>query len=132
MTVYTEGQYDIIHETKIDFVLRPVTREIHLVQNDKSLPIIKVNLYANDKKYAIPDNITVKVRFGMHNKVEVYKDILGTNQAHDAIYFTVDDVMTSYDGKFIAVLELIFDANRRGSSSPILIVIDKDPMSIIR
>ena len=131
INVYSEGQYDIIHETKIDFVTRPVTREIHLVQNDKALPIIKVNLYANNKKYSIPDNITVKVRFGMHNKVEVYKDILGVNQEHNAVYFTVDDVMTSYDGKFIGVIELIFSQDKRGSSSPILFNIDKDPMSII-
>lgn len=131
MNTYTESEYDIIHETSVDFVLRPVTNEIHLVQKDNGLPIIKVNLFSNGKRYKMPNNIDVKVRFGMHDKVEVYQDILGSNQDLNAIYFEINNTMTNYNGKFIAVIELIFSQNKKGSSSPIKIVIDKDPMSII-
>ena len=131
MNVYPENEYDIIHETSVDFVSRPVAREVHIVQNDKGLPIIKVNLFSNGRRYTIPQDITVKIRFGMHNKVEVYQDILGSNQERNAIYFSIAEAMTVYDGRFIAVVELIFSANKKGSSSPIGIIIDKDPMSII-
>ena len=131
MNVYTENEYDIIHETSVDFVSRPVTREVHIVQNDKGLPIIKVDLFSNGRRYTMPSDINAKIRFGMHNKVEAYKDILGCNAARNAIYFSFDDQMTGFDGKFIAVIELIFTSLKKGCSSPIRIIIDKDPMSII-
>ena len=131
MDIYTENVYDFIHETEVDFVLRPVSKEIHLVQNDNNLPIIKVNLFSNGRRYTMPPDINAKIRFGMHNKVEAYKDILGCNTARNAIYFSFDDQMTGFDGKFIAVVELIFTNLKKGCSSPIRIIIDKDPMSII-
>ena len=34
MNIYEEKQTDIIHETSVDFVLRPCTKEIHIVQYD--------------------------------------------------------------------------------------------------
>ncbi len=127
MNIYTESEYDIIHETDIDFVLRPVTKEIHLVQYDNTLPLIKVNLFNNGKRYSLPQNAEANIRFGYFKDVEVSKPVLGCNEDRNAIYFDMDNTMTNYNGKFIGVLELIF-GNKRGCSSPMLIIIDKNPI----
>ena len=127
METYVVNEYDIIHEVNIDFVLRPVPKEIHIVQYDKTLPIVKVNLFNNGERYSLPNDAQVNIRFGWFNKMEVYKPVLGWNSDHNAIYFDVDENMTEVKGKFGAVLELIL-SNNHGCSSPILITIDKNPV----
>ena len=38
MDIYVENKNDLIHETSVDFVLRSVSREVHVVQYDNLLP----------------------------------------------------------------------------------------------
>ena len=127
MNIYTETEYDIIHEINVDFILRPVPREIHIVQYDKTLPIVKVNLFNNGQKYLLPNDATVNVRFGWPGKIEVNKPILGWNEDRNIVYFAVDENMTNIKGKFGADLEIVL-SNNHGCSSPILITIDGNPV----
>ena len=127
MNIYIEKENDIIHETNVDFTLRPCSDEIHLVQYDKSLPIIKVNLFKDGFKYIISSIDNVNVRLGKLDKTFVYKSVLGINSLGTAVYFEIDEQMTSDPGKISLVLEII-DSNGVASSSPIALLIDRNPI----
>ena len=118
MNIYVVDNSDVIHETSADFVLRSVAKEIHVVQYDNLLPIVKVNLFSNGKRYVLPDDASVNLRFGKADHTFVYKGVLGCNESRDAVYFNVDQQMTAIDGKANPVLEL-FHSTGHLSSSPI-------------
>ena len=127
MNIYIPNQNDIIHETSVDFVLRPCTKEIHIVQYDKSLPIVKVELFRNGERYALSENAVVNVRVGKLDRTFVYKPILGTNEERNIIYFEIDEQMALIPGKIWPVIEVI-ETNRVACSSPLCFIIEKNPI----
>lgn len=127
MNIYTENKNDIIHETSVDFVLRPCTKEIHIVQYDKSLPIIKVELFRNGERYVLSENAIVNVRVGKLDRTFVYKPILGINKERNIIYFEIDEQMALIPGKIWPVIEVI-ETNRVACSSPLCFIIEKNPI----
>lgn len=70
MNIYPETDNDkvIMHKTSVDFILRPCSKEIHIVQYDKTLPVIKVLLFKNNERYVLPDGATAK--YVLVNKME--------------------------------------------------------------
>ena len=127
MNIYAPNQGDIIHETSVDFVLRSISREIHVVQYD-TLTIIKVNLFNNGERYVLPESAKVNVRFCQLENTEIYKSVLGCNSERNAVYFDIDEEMSSLKGTFEPVLEIFYSPNKRGCSSPILIDIERNPI----
>lgn len=131
MTVHTETISDIIHETEVDFVLRPVSTPIHLVQKDNSLPLIKVNLYNNGRKFVIPDGSTVWLKF-LNAKIGVDNvkfEITECNDEHNTVYFGVTSEMTNLFQQTFGVIA-IEKNNEEAHSSPISFIIDKNPYLI--
>lgn len=127
MNIYVVGDNDIIHETSVDFALRPVAKEIHVVQYDNLLPIVKVSLFNNGRRYILPNDASVNLRFGKVDHTFVYKGVLGCSEDRDAVYFTVDQQMTVLASKVLPVLELI-TSDGHLSSSPIPFIIDRNPI----
>ncbi len=127
MNIYTENKNDIIHETSVDFVLRPCTKEIHIVQYDKSLPIIKVELFKNGERYVLSENAVVNVRVGKLDHTFVYESILGTNDERNIVYFEISEQMALIPGKIWPVIEVI-ETNRVACSSPLCFIIEKNPI----
>ena len=128
MNVYVENQNDIIHETSVDFILRPCAKEIHIVQYDKSLPIIKVYLFKNGEKYILPDNnIDAKLRIGKNNNTKIILDALGCSQSREAIYFEVSEMLASIYTIYYPKVELSIN-NKKVCSSSIKLFIDRNPM----
>lgn len=127
MNIYTENQNDIIHETSVDFVLRPCTKEIHIVQYDKSLPVIKVELFRNGERYALPENAIVNVRVGKLDHTFVYEPVLGTNEERNIVYFEVSEQMATIPGRIWPVLEVI-ETNKVACSSPLCFIIERNPI----
>lgn len=138
MDIYIENEYGIIHNAKVDFSLRASiknslsTQSVHVVQFDKSLPVIKVDLFNNNEPYVLPKNAVVKIRVGKPDRTFVYKEVLGTNEERTAVYFTVDEQMTVLAGILEPVLEIRLAMPSGdviyGASSPIRITIDKNPV----
>lgn len=130
METYTETEFDIIHETEVDFVTRPVSTPVHLVQYDNSLPLIKVNLFNNGRKFVIPDVATVWLRF-KNNRINadpgtVRFEITLCNTAKNAIYFRPTSEMTNLFQKTIGCIELKVN-DTVANSSPLAFIIDKNP-----
>lgn len=128
MNTYIENQTDIIHETSVDFVLRPCSKEIHIVQYDKSLPIIKVELFKNGERFSLPEEAIVNIRFGKLDRTFVYKSILGTNVERNIVYFEVDEQMAIIPGRIWPVLEVIYSNGKTANSSPIHFIIERNPI----
>lgn len=127
MNTYVENINDIIHETSVDFVLRPCAREIHIVQYDKSLPIIKAYLYREGQPYQLPTNAAVHVRLGKLDHTFVYANILGMNEDRTIAYFEVSEQMAMIAGRVSPVIEVVYQG-KVACSSPIPFVIDRNPV----
>lgn len=116
-----------IHKTSVDFILRNCAREIHIVQYDKSQPIVEVELYNCGLRYTLPANAVMNLRFSKPDKTFVYKSVLGCNKDRNTVYFDIDEQMSFLYGKVNPILELLLDDMRAGSS-PIPIEIDRNPI----
>ena len=130
MTVHTETTSEIIHETEVDFVLRPVSTPIHLVQYDNSLPLIKVNLLNKGRKFVIPEGVSVYLKFlnskGVPASVEF--EITECNQDQDAVYFKVTSAMTNLFQKTFGVISFKNTNDEEAHSSPLNFIIDRNPI----
>lgn len=116
-----------IHKTSVDFILRNCAREIHIVQYDKSQPIVEVELYNCGLRYTLPANAVMNLRFSKPDKTFVYKSVLGCNKDRNTVYFDIDEQMSFLYGKVNPILELLLDDMKAGSS-PIPIEIDRNPI----
>lgn len=129
MNVYIENAHDIIHETSVDFVLRPCVKEVHIVQYDKSLPVVKVELFKNGERYVLPNDCDVRVKFGKFDHTFVYTHVLGCNEERNAVYFQIEAEMTVFAGRMGPVLEIKYtEEDRFACSSPIPFVIIRNPI----
>ena len=127
MNIYVENINDIIHETSVDFVIRPCSREIHIVQYDKELPVIKVNLFREGQPYQLPNSALVHVRLGKLDNTFVYTNILGMNEDRTIAYFEVTEQMAMIAGRVNPVIEVVYQG-KVACSSPIPFVISKNPV----
>ena len=127
MNTYVENINDIIHETSVDFVTRPCSREIHIVQYDKELPVIKVNLFREGQPYQLPNSALVHVRLGKLDNTFVYTNILGMNEDRTIAYFEVTEQMAMISGRVNPVIEVVYQG-KVACSSPIPFVISKNPV----
>ena len=96
ISTYTPLPDRIIHNTEVDFQTRTqLGMTVHLVQYDKSLPIVAVALYSNGQPYQIPTGAEMNVRVGKRDGTKVYNPVLGCNINRTICYFEVTQQMTS-------------------------------------
>lgn len=117
----------ITHKAKVDFSQRCVQKTIHIVQYDKSLPVIAVELFLNGAEYVLPSHAYVKVRWGKRDRTFIYKDALGCDASRHIVYFDVDEQMSFFYGPCNPILEVIISGNKAGSSV-IPFEIDRNPV----
>lgn len=129
MTIYTPTSSQVIHETKVDFCKRTVEKAIHVVQYDKSLPILAVSLYMNGEVYSLPDSCMIKIRWGKPDHTFIYKEALGYNSDKNVVYFDIDEQMTYFNGTYHPIIELTIEENKAGSSS-ITVEVDRNPVQL--
>lgn len=127
VNLYTPDANVIVHETKVDFRRRVVQRQINLVQYDKSMPIIAVQLCSNGNEYVLPENASAYIRFGKRDHTYVYNECLGCDQTRTIVYFAITDQMTVFYGEHTPIVELRIGDTVAGSGS-IPIWIDRNPI----
>lgn len=129
VSIYTPPSTKIVHWTGVDFVSRPSAfPPIHLVQYDRKLPIIAVNLYNNGKSYSIPSNVSVNVLVEKKDGTFVSNPVLGCNSDRTVVYFEATYQMLYYFGTIKPVIELKMSDNEVGSSSAITVIVDRNPV----
>ena len=119
----------IAHTTSVDFSKRNISQPVHIVQYDKRLPILAVNIYNNGQLYPIPSDATVSIRFGKPDKTFVYNEAIGCDSTRTIVYFEITEQMTIYDGEFYPVIEILRD-DKIANSSKIYIIVDRNPIQI--
>ena len=125
--LYTPDSNVIVHETKVDFRRRVVQRQVNLVQYDKSMPVIAVQLCSNGNEYVLPENASAYIRFGKRDHTYVYNECLGCDQTRTIVYFAITDQMTVFYGEHTPIVELRIGDTVAGSGS-IPIWIDRNPI----
>lgn len=117
----------ISHPTSVDFSKRSINQPVHLVQYDKSLPILAVSLYNNGQLYPLPDDAIASIRLGKPDKTFVYNRALGCNSNRTVVYFEVTQQMTLIEGEYYPIVEITRE-DKIANSSSIYIIVDRNPV----
>ena len=117
----------ISHATSVDFSKRSVNQPVHIVQYDRSLPILAVSLYNNGQLYRLSENMEVSIRLGKPDRTFVYNKALGCDSTRTIVYFEITQQMSLFDGEYYPVIE-IMDGDKIANSSTIYLVVDRNPV----
>ncbi len=127
-STYTPGTNDIVHSLDLDLVTRSrVVEPLHIVQNDKVLPVFEISLFKEGVTYACPSGSTVSIRLEKPDKKVVYMDVSGWDSTRHKIYVKTTYQMTSAFGQATAVIE-IDTGSAIAQSEPFKILIDRNPV----
>lgn len=125
--IYSPPSAAQIKNCTADFDLRRAPVPINLVQFDKTIPILAVALYKGGTAYKLPEDAEANVRMGKRNNLYVYNPVLGCNEGRTLVYVAVTPQMTTQDGVFYPILEVLADGGVAGSS-PLQLVIQRNPV----
>lgn len=128
MTTYTPDANKVVHTASVDFMDRyAIKKPVHIVQYDKTLPIIAVSLFKNQATYAVPSSANVNVRYKRPDGQFAYNPVLGSNSARTIVYVEMTLPMTSVYGDAEFIIEVVVGTDVVGSST-LKAVIDKNPV----
>lgn len=117
----------ISHATSVDFSKRSVNQPVHIVQYDRSLPILAVSLYNNGQLYRLSESMEVSIRLGKPDRTFVCNKALGCDSTRTIVYFEITQQMSLFDGEYYPVIE-IMDGEKIANSSTIYLVVDRNPV----
>ena len=117
----------ISHATSVDFSKRSVNQPVHIVQYDRSLPILAVSLYNNGQLYRLSEDMEVSIRLGKPDRTFVCNKALGCDSTRTIVYFEITQQMSLFDGEYYPVIE-IMDGDKIANSSTIYLVVDRNPV----
>lgn len=117
----------ISHATSVDFSKRSVNQPVHIVQYDRSLPILAVSLYNNGQLYRLSESMDVSIRLGKPDRTFVYNKALGCDSTRTIVYFEITQQMSLFDGEYYPVIE-IMDGEKIANSSTIYLIVDRNPV----
>lgn len=127
VTIYSPPSAAQVKNCTADFDLRRAPVPINLVQFDKTIPILAVALYKGGTAYKLPEDAEANVRMGKRNNLYVYNPVLGCNEGRNLVYVAVTPQMTTQDGVFYPILEVLADGGVAGTS-PLQLVIQRNPV----
>ena len=125
--IYSPPSAAQIKNCTADFDLRRAPVPINLVQFDKTIPILAVALYKGGTAYKLPEDAEANVRMGKRNNLYVYNPVLGCNEGRTMLYVAVTPQMTTQDGVFYPILEVLAGGGVAGTS-PLQLVIQRNPV----
>ena len=127
VTIYSPPSAAQVKNCTADFDLRRAPVPIQLVQFDKTIPILAVALYKGGTAYKLPEDAEANVRMGKRNNLYVYNPVLGCNEGRTLVYVAVTPQMTTQDGVFYPILEVLAGGGVAGTS-PLQLVIQRNPV----
>lgn len=127
VTIYSPPSAAQVKNCTADFDLRRAPVPINLVQFDKTIPILAVALYKGGTAYKLPEDAEANVRMGKRNNLYIYNPVLGCNEGRTLVYVAVTPQMTTQDGVFYPILEVLADGGVAGTS-PLQLIIQRNPV----
>lgn len=124
---YTPPADSVIIDVDVDFVTRPITPPIHLVQYDKVLPVLAIHMYSNRSAYSMPQQSTAAIRVNLGNGAHYYAFAEGRSADFTIVYFVLQAPLCYNPGFKPGVIEI---SNSEGliNSSAISIEVEQNPM----
>ena len=126
-STYTPNAYNQLKPCSADFDTRNVPVPVHLVQYDRTLPILAVSLYKSGQPYAVPNDANVMVRLAKSDGFVVYNPALGVSSDRTIAYIAVTVQMTTCWGRQTAVVEVELD-DKVACSGCLVLDVDKNPV----
>ena len=117
ISVYTPPSDRLLLNTEVDFGGRyKLGTPVHLMQYDKSLPIVVVKLYMNGIPFKLASGASVNIRVGKRDGTTVYNPVLGCDTTRTIVYCEMTKQICADYGPTPAILELMIGENIAGSS----------------
>lgn len=130
LAAYALPATSIVHRTSAGFNSRTLNPPVHLMQYDKTLPVIAVSLRsgeAGELPYTVPAGAQVNVRMDKADGRHVYNPALGLDSARQTVYIGVTAQMTACAGPGTAVVEVVLDGGVAGAA-PVALEIAENPV----
>lgn len=112
----------IVHNTSVDFTKRNIAEPVHIVQGDRTLQVIAVELLADGQPYTVPDgahaNIALNKKDGTFvlNKADSVDGNIAT--------FTVTAQMAAVAGDFTPEVQIVDDSGQ-ATTGKFPLIVDK-------
>jgi len=124
---YTPTSDDFLIDIDVDFVTRPITPTIHLVQYDYVLPVLAFHLYSNRNGRPLPSGCVASIRINNGNGTVYYRNADGVSDDRMTVYFKITSDLCISPGFKPGVIEL---SNAQGliNSSPFSVEVEQNPV----
>ena len=127
MTVYTPPEWVQIKTCAVDFDSRALAAPVHLVQYDRTMPVLEVELYRKGEPYAVPAGADINIRMDKKEGHHVYSPALGLSDDRTKAYIAVTPQMTTTAGTLYPIIEVMANGGV-ASTSPLRLQFDPNPV----
>lgn len=104
---YTPPETAIVHAAEASLTQRGVPSVVHIVQYDRTMPILAVRLSADGAPYAVPAGAAVNFRAKKPDGTHVYNPALGLSADRGTVYVSVTAQTAAAAGTLAAVIEIV-------------------------
>ena len=125
--VQSPPETSIQHNAQVSLTDRSPASVVHLVQYDDTLPIVAVELTANNLPYTVPSGAAVNVRMKKPDGTYVYNPAFGLSENAQTAYIAVTLQMAAVNGKASPIIEIVVDGNVAATGT-FTMVIDENPV----
>lgn len=116
----------IKHTTTVDIGdLRKLSKPIHLMQYDKSLPEIEVHITKDGQEYTIPSGYSATIRWGKPDKHGC--TATGTVSG-STVTFKVTEQMACVAGRSIVTVEIVESDSSQAGTAKFEVIVDSNPI----
>ncbi len=106
---YTPPDTAIVHAAEASLTAGPRPCVVHLVQYDRTMPVLAVRLTENSAPYAVPAGAAVNFRAAKPDGTFVYNPALGVSADRGTAYLAVTQQTAAAAGTLRAVVEIVRD-----------------------
>lgn len=109
VAAYTPPDTAIVHAAEASLTAGPRPCVVHLVQYDRTMPVLAVRLTENSAPYAVPAGAAVNFRAAKPDGTFVYNPALGVSADRGTAYLAVTQQTAAAAGTLRAVVEIVRD-----------------------
>ncbi len=106
---YTPPDTAIVHAAEASLTAGPRPCVVHLVQYDRTMPVLAVRLTENSAPYAVPAGAAVNFRAAKPDGTFVYNPALGVSADRGTAYLAVTQQTAAAAGTLRAVVEIVLN-----------------------
>lgn len=125
--VYTPPEWAQIKTCAVDFDSRALAAPVHLVQYDRTVPVLEVALYREGEPYAVPAGADINIRMDKKDGHHIYSPALGLSADRTKAYIAVTPQMTTTAGTLYPIIEVMANGGV-ASTSPLRLQFDPNPV----